>query len=130
MKKIKKGSLAILLAAVMSFLMVFPALAADYTYSGSGSDAAGATLGIGMIICYILALIVGLVIYIWVALWIAKDANKRGAPAALWVILWILFSWVGLIIYLVARPKEEVGSGTKDSVPPPPPPAPPADTEG
>ncbi len=122
MKTTKKTGLIALLAGLASLLLTTPALAQDdFTVTSSG-DAAGATVGIVMIICYLLALVVGLVIYIWVAVWIYKDASKRDTSAILWVLLWIFFSWVGLIIYLIVRPKE-YSSGAVSGTPPPPPPA-------
>lgn len=123
MKNIKKTGLIAFLTAVSSLLLAAPALAQTETTS---SDAAGATVGIFMIICWLLVMVVFLAIYIWVAVWIYKDASKRDTSAALWVILWIFFSWVGLIVYLIVRPKEMSG-GTMSGTPPPPPP--PAATE-
>lgn len=118
MKNLRRAGLITLLTAVLSLLLAAPALAQTDTAS---SDAAGATVGIIMIICWLLVMVVGLAIYIWVAVWIYRDASKRDTSAALWVILWIFFSWVGLIIYLIVRPKE-ISSGSTGGMPPPPPP--------
>lgn len=120
MKNLRKTGFTALLITLSSLLLAVPALAADdFTVTTSG-DAAGATVGIVMIICWLLALVVGLAVYIWVAVWIYRDASKRDTSAALWVILWIFFSWVGLIIYLIVRPKE-ISSGSSGGMPPPPP---------
>lgn len=122
MKTIKKTGLATLLTGLISLLLAIPALAADDITVTSSGDAAGATIGIAMIICYLLVMVVILVIYVWVAVWIYKDASKRDTSAILWVLLWIFFSWVGLIIYLIVRPKE-ISGGMTSGTPPPPPPA-------
>jgi hypothetical protein len=123
MKTLKKAGLITLLAGLASLLLAAPALAADYSVTTTSSgDAAGATVGIIMIVCYLLALVIGLAIYIWVAVWIYKDASKRDTSAVMWVLLWIFFSWVGLIIYLIVRPKE-FKSAAASATPPPPPPA-------
>jgi Na+/proline symporter len=120
MKNLKRTGLIALLTAVSSLVLAAPALAQTETTS---SDAAGATVGIIMMICWLLVMVVFLAIYIWVAVWIYKDASKRDTSAALWVILWIFFSWVGLIVYLIVRPKEMSGGTTSGTPPPPPPPA-------
>jgi hypothetical protein len=121
MKIIRKTGLITLLAGLVSLILAAPALAASDVSVTTSGDAAGATLGIAMIICYLLVMVVVLVIYIWVAVWIFKDASKRDTSAVLWVLLWIFFSWVGLIIYLIVRPKE-YSSGAASVTPPPPPP--------
>ena len=121
MKHLIKGSLVAIAAGLASLVTSTAALAADYTVTSSG-DTGGAALGIGMIVCYLLALVVALVLIVWVAVWVYKDANKRGAPAVLWVVLWLFFGWIALVIYFIARPKEFVGQGGNITPPPPPPP--------
>lgn len=116
MKNLKRTVLIAFLTALSSLFLVAPALAQT-----DSSDTAGAAVGIFMIICGLLVMVVFLAIYIWVAVWIFKDASKRDTSAALWVILWIFFSWVGLIIYLIVRPKELKGAMTGGTPPPPPP---------
>lgn len=122
MKILPKTGLIALLAGLTSLALAVPAMAADSVTVTSSGDAAGATVGIVMIICYLLVMVVILAIYIWVAVWIYKDASKRDTSAILWVLLWIFFSWVGLIIYLIVRPEEYL-SGAASGTPPPPPPA-------
>ncbi|HEX9340354.1 MAG TPA: zinc ribbon domain-containing protein [Thermoplasmata archaeon] len=43
------------------------------------------------------------VIFILVAIWVYRDAESRGMSGVLWLIVVLLFSWIGLIIYLVVR---------------------------
>ncbi len=127
MKRIGTRSLTLALGAAASLLAAIPALAQTST----SSDAAGATIGIVMLICGLLMFVVVMAFYIWVAVWIYKDATKRGAPGALWALLWIILGVLGLIVYLVVRPRDFVGQGGS-AVPPPPvnetPPPPPAES--
>jgi len=127
MKRIGTRSLTLALGAAASLLAAIPALAQTST----SGDAAGATIGIVMLICGLLMFVVVMAFYIWVAVWIYRDATKRGAPGALWALLWIILGILGLIIYLVVRPKDFAGQGSS-TVPPPPanetPPPPPAES--
>ena len=127
MKRIGTRSLTLALAAAASLLAAIPALAQTST----SSDAAGATIGIVMLICGLLMFVIVMAFYIWVAVWIYKDATKRGAPGALWALLWIILGVLGLVVYLVVRPKDFAGQGSS-AVPPPPanetPPPPPAES--
>lgn len=122
MKYVRKFSLGAIVAGLASLVMSTVAMAADDITVTSTGDPAGAALGIGMIVCYLLIMVIALVVTVWVAVWIYKDANKRGAPAVLWVVLWIFFGWIALVIYFIARPKEFVGQGGNMTPPPPPPP--------
>lgn len=72
--------------------------------------ACGVCAGIGMLVP-----LIGLAISIGIAWWIYKDATRRGdKQAVLWAVLGFFLSLLGLIIYIVARPKT--------GIPPPPPP--------
>ncbi len=61
--------------------------------------------------------IVTLIVGILLGIWVYRDAESRGMSGALWLIIVLIGSIVGLIIYLVVR-KDKTGP------PPPPPPAP------
>jgi len=50
-------------------------------------------------------LIVLLVINIAILVWVVKDCQKRGASAGAWLVIVLLFGVLGLLAYLVARPK-------------------------
>ena len=50
-------------------------------------------------ICYFIFFI----IWFYLLFWIYKDAKRRGSSGALWVILYIFFSWIALIIWLIVR---------------------------
>lgn len=71
--------------------------------------ACGVCAGIGMLVP-----LIALAISIGIAYWIFKDATRRGDKnAVLWAVLGFFLSLLGLVIYLVARPKT--------TSPPPPP---------
>ncbi len=82
-----------------------------------GDLAAGGLLfGLGLIcILPIIMLIIGIVI----AIWVYKDAEKRGSSGALWLIIVIFTSIIGLIIWLVVRPPigGEKGKGSNRNCP-------------
>jgi len=65
--------------------------------------------------CIVFYLVI-FVIWILLAVWVYKDAKKRGENAVLWLLVVLLTGIIGLIIYLLVRPKEK-------APPPPPPPA-------
>ena len=65
----------------------------------TGNDLFGAILLGGSFLILIL------LIPILIAIWIYKDAEKRGKNGALWLIIVILTSWFGVIIWFVVRPK-------------------------
>lgn len=47
------------------------------------------------------------VIAILICVWVYRDAKARGENAALWLIIVLLFGIIGLIIWLIVRPKEK-----------------------
>lgn len=53
------------------------------------------------------------VVWIILAIWVYKDAEQRGENAVLWLLIVLVAGIIGLIIYLVIRPKpgEQGGSG-------------------
>jgi len=60
----------------------------------------------GLFACTGIFAVVWFVIWILVAIWVYKDATSRGANGVLWLIVVVLLGIIGLIIYLVVRPKE------------------------
>ena len=65
---------------------------------------AWATFGAGMAALVIFCIVIWLIIAILIAIWVYRDAQKRGESGALWLIIVILTSIIGLIIWLVVRP--------------------------
>ncbi len=45
------------------------------------------------------------IVWIYVVVWVARDANKRGTSGTLWGILAFFLGLIGVLIYLIARPK-------------------------
>lgn len=106
MNKTKKLTIIALACIVLSLAAVAVASAADEynwdEWNDANEAAAGAVLfGLGLM-CIIPAVL--FIIGILLAIWVYKDAEKRGSSGALWLIIVILTSFVGLIIWLVVRP--------------------------
>ncbi len=91
------------------FLLALPSLAfassifaQDSTPTGNG-DAAGAIAGFG---CGCVFLLVMCVVWIALAIWVYRDAKSRGMDnAVLLTIVTVITGVLGLIIYLLMRPK-------------------------
>lgn len=60
---------------------------------------------------YCLLYIVILIVWIFVIVWVYKDAEKRGKSGILWAIIVFFLGIIGLIIWLVVRPKQTAGVG-------------------
>ena len=52
---------------------------------------------------YCLCYLIFFILWIYLLFWIYKDAKRRGSSGALWVILFLFFSWIALIIWLIVR---------------------------
>ncbi len=55
----------------------------------------------GGLICLIPLII--FIVIILLAIWVYRDAESRGMSGVLWLIVVLVGSWIGLIIYLVIR---------------------------
>ncbi len=67
----------------------------------------GAWLGFGLFCSiYVVVFIVAILICVWVY----RDAQKRGMNATLWLIIVLLTSILGLIIYLIVRKDKTVAA--------------------
>jgi len=49
--------------------------------------------------------VIWLVIWLLVGIWVYRDAESRGASGVLWLLVVLVLGIIGLIIYLVVRPK-------------------------
>jgi putative flippase GtrA len=58
-------------------------------------------LWIGGIVCAIYIAI--LIIFIMVAIWVYRDAESKGQSGVLWLIVVLVGSIIGLIVYLIVR---------------------------
>lgn len=65
--------------------------------------------GVGVIIGgFVLFAIFWLVVAILLCVWVYRDAKARGENAALWLIIVLIAGIIGLIIWLIVRPKKKV----------------------
>ena len=88
--------------------LFFPliAFAQDATDSPASDDAANAAGALAALGCGIIPCILGLAIQIALAVWVYKDATKRGMEnAVLLTVVTALTGLIGLLIYLLMRPK-------------------------
>ncbi|MEP7362088.1 MAG: PLDc N-terminal domain-containing protein [Acidobacteriota bacterium] len=76
------------------------------------SDADGAAAALGCFACsgvLLLIPVVILILNIALLVWVAKDAKARGIDGSvMWMIVVLLLSLPGLIIYILSRPKGEL----------------------
>jgi len=109
-----------LLTLISYFLIIQkPKIIKNYIYLFSHIPAGDRMIGLlafaGMGICTA----VWFIIWILVAIWVYKDAKKRNMSSpALWLIIVLLLNLIGLIIYIIVRPKEV--QQTSQAPPPPP----------
>jgi len=104
-------SASVLLVAALSTLV---SAQDEYPYGDLATG--GLLFGLGLLcLIPIIMLIIGIII----AIWVYKDAEKRGSSGALWLIIVILTSIIGLIIWLVVRPPigGEKGKGSNRNCP-------------
>ena len=89
---------------LMIILLSFAVQAQDNPWDyGYGDEAAAAGLfGLGLVCCIVP--VIWLVIAIVLAIWVYKDAEKRGSSGALWLIIFLVAGFIGLIIWLIIRP--------------------------
>lgn len=72
---------------------------------------------VGLTLLFLLVPIVWFIVAILLCIWVYRDAESRGMNGALWLIIVLIASIIGLIIYIVVRKD-------KSSVAQPPPPPP------
>ena len=72
----------------------------------SSSDAAGAAAGLIGGTCGCICGLIGLVIWVFLVVWVYKDSKSRGMDnAVLLTIITAITGLLGLLIYLLMRPK-------------------------
>lgn len=95
-----------LLLCLSPLLFTVTAFAQDAAESPASDDAANAAGALAALGCGILPCILGLAIQIALAVWVYKDATKRGMEnAVLLTVVTALTGLIGLLIYLLMRPK-------------------------
>ncbi len=62
----------------------------------------------GMMGMMIGVMVVFFIISILLCVWVYKDAEARGKSGALWLIIVLIAGLIGLIIWLMVRPKEKI----------------------
>ena len=88
------------------FLPLLFATANLFAQDSSNHDAAAGFMGFG---CGCLFFIIAFAIQIAIAIWVYKDAKSRGMENALLLTILTVFTGVlGLIIYLLMRPKNKI----------------------
>lgn len=94
----------------LPFLLVASSLFAQEVTPSDAEAAGAAFAGLG---CSCIIMIVALAIQIALGVWVYKDAKKRGMDnAVLFCIITLLTGLIGLIIYLLMRPKDVPPGGT------------------
>ena len=93
-----------LLPGLPLLFLVSNALAQDA--SPAGDEAAAAAAGIAGLGCSCLIALIAVAIQIAIAVWVYKDAKARGMEnAVLLTVLTIFTGLLGLLIYILMRPK-------------------------
>ena len=89
------------------FLPGLPVLfAVTNLFAQDADEAAGAAAGIAGLGCSCIIMLVALGIQIAIAVWVYRDAKSRGMDnAVLLTVLCVLTGLLGLLIYLLMRPK-------------------------
>lgn len=105
MEKINKFAIIALACILMSLAISFVATAQDEYTDYFMTEEGSALFGLGIMAMGICS-IVWFIIWILIGIWVYKDAEKRGKSGVLWLILVIILGIIGLIIWLVVRPKE------------------------
>jgi len=100
---VEKSKIAsiLLLALVMLVSIASVVSAQNYDWT-TNEEAAAGFLGLSLVCCAVPA--IWFIIAIVLAIWVYKDAEKRGSSGALWLIIFLLTGFIGLIIWLVIRP--------------------------
>ena len=80
-------------------------LLAPVSFGQAAEDAAGAAFCAGCGALFIVIPILLIAVHIWMLVWVARDARSRGLDPAMWVILVVLTSFIGLVVYLFSRPQ-------------------------
>jgi hypothetical protein len=85
----------IFLIVIVGLFLVFPQVALAQSEDG---DALG---GLSLTVCCGAVVLINIAILVWVI----QDANNRGTGAGAWLLIVLIFGFLGLLAYLVARPQ-------------------------
>jgi tryptophan-rich sensory protein len=94
------------IAGLFGAAILLPGIAAAYQRSGDpDATAACGCLGFAGVVG-IVFVILWIVLVIALLVWVARDAKARGLDnSVIWMVLVLITGLLGLIIYLLARPK-------------------------
>ena len=84
----------------------------------AGAEDAAGWFGFAFGLCLVV-MVLAIIIRILILIWVYRDAEKRGASGVMWLIIVILLGIIGLIIYLIVRPKTPVAPPPGYAPPPP-----------
>jgi hypothetical protein len=88
--------------ALLLWLLVTPTvLAADE------SDGMSPGLVIGLSACGFLCVLVIFALDIYMLYFLYTDAEARGASGVMWLLIGLVASWIGLVIWLIVRPEKK-----------------------
>jgi uncharacterized membrane protein YhaH (DUF805 family) len=83
-----------------------PLFCAATAFAQRAGDNASGCAACGSLLFFLVAVVV---INIAILVWVARDAKNRGMDGAiLWMLLVFFTSFIGLIIYILVRPKGEM----------------------
>ena len=93
----------------------------SYAQPSHTADDAAARAACGVCAGFMFAIpLIYVAVAIIIAVWIYKDAQRRGDPqAAIWALVGFLFTFIGLVVYIVVRNQNQ--NRANPPVPPPPP---------
>lgn len=98
-----------LLLGLTPLFLTVTAFAQDATDSPASDDAANAAGALAALGCGIIPCILGVAIQLALAFWVYKDAKSRGMEnAVLLTVVTALTGLIGLLIYLLMRPKTKI----------------------
>jgi uncharacterized membrane protein YhaH (DUF805 family) len=103
-KRERKWNLSPLIFSLFIWFLSITGVASAQQYDGPGNKGACACGGI-----LLLFLLLVIALNIALLVWVARDAKSRGMDnSVMWMILVMLTSVVGLIVYFLSRPKGEL----------------------
>jgi hypothetical protein len=91
-------SLRLILLSLIAMLLLAAPMGAAFAQDDDGG-VAGAAL---TLVCAGILFLVNIAILVWVY----QDANKRGTNGCLWAIVVFFLGLIGLILYILLRPKQ------------------------
>ena len=99
-----------------------PAATVTWTMStpldNQATEQAAGFMGLAIGLC-IAVFVIGIIIRVLILIWVYRDAEKRGASGVMWLIIVFLLGIIGLIIYLIVRPKVPIAPPMGYAPPPP-----------